>query len=204
MPSNINTNNIDEKYPVAGVDNDTEGFRTNFSEIKQNINTTKAEIDDILANTPRTDSESDFNGSSIIDANFIESTSLVYINGSKDSDFEVDFKNGHYQTIDIRGNITVTLKNWPEEERYAYIRLSIVNSGSQSFEVTWLTEQSGHIKKNQGQTLQLYDSTDGLNAKVGAFPDPFVVSPTSNEHILEFWTVDNGVTVFANYVGQFS
>ena len=31
MTSQINPNNIDAAYPVAGQDNNTAGFRTNFS-----------------------------------------------------------------------------------------------------------------------------------------------------------------------------
>ena len=34
MASNINPNNIDGTYPVAGQDNDSQGFRTNFTNIK--------------------------------------------------------------------------------------------------------------------------------------------------------------------------
>ena len=34
MPSNINTSSIDETYPVAGQDNNSQGFRDNFTNIK--------------------------------------------------------------------------------------------------------------------------------------------------------------------------
>ena len=44
MASNINTIGIDTTYPIAGQDNDTQGFRTNFTSIKQNINTAGNEI----------------------------------------------------------------------------------------------------------------------------------------------------------------
>ena len=42
MASNINTNTIDENYPVAGIDNDSQGFRDNFTSIKidKNVLTT--------------------------------------------------------------------------------------------------------------------------------------------------------------------
>jgi len=33
--SNINPNNINAAYPVAGVDNDSQGFRDNFTNIKK-------------------------------------------------------------------------------------------------------------------------------------------------------------------------
>ena len=37
MSSNINPNNIDTAYPVAGQDNDSQGFRDNFTNIKTNF-----------------------------------------------------------------------------------------------------------------------------------------------------------------------
>ena len=36
---NINVNNIDGSFPVAGQDNDTQGFRDNFTNIKTALNT---------------------------------------------------------------------------------------------------------------------------------------------------------------------
>ena len=45
MPSNINTTNLDETYPVAGQDNNSQGFRDNFSTIKTNFTTAKTEIE---------------------------------------------------------------------------------------------------------------------------------------------------------------
>ena len=203
MSSEINTNNINTEYPVPGISNDTEGFRTNFSEIKQGLDTAKTEINDIIANGARTDSESDFNGSLIKDADVSQSTFTYNDIGSKSSDSEIDFANGHYQLIDVTADLSLTLVNWPAADRYASIRIAIVNSDTQTRTITWLTELSGQIKKNQGITIQLYDSTDGSDATVGAFPDPFTVAPSTDPHIVDFWTVDGGVTVFANYVGKF-
>jgi hypothetical protein len=54
MPSTINPNNIDTTYPIAGQDNDTQGFRDNFRNIKNNLNTAKFEITDLQANVALT------------------------------------------------------------------------------------------------------------------------------------------------------
>jgi hypothetical protein len=50
MPSTINPNNIDTTYPIAGQDNDTQGFRDNFRNIKNNLNTARLEITDLQGN----------------------------------------------------------------------------------------------------------------------------------------------------------
>jgi hypothetical protein len=49
MASNINPTNIDITYPIAGQDNDTQGFRDNFSNIKNNFVVAKSEISAIQA-----------------------------------------------------------------------------------------------------------------------------------------------------------
>lgn len=45
MASNINTTNIDTAFPVAGQDNDSQGFRDNFFNVNENFVEAKAEIE---------------------------------------------------------------------------------------------------------------------------------------------------------------
>jgi hypothetical protein len=45
--SGINTNGINTKYPVPGVNNNTQGFRDNFTNIKNNLSTAAREITDL-------------------------------------------------------------------------------------------------------------------------------------------------------------
>jgi hypothetical protein len=47
MSSAINPNSIDNQYPVAGQDNNSQGFRDNFTAIKNNLEHAKAEITDL-------------------------------------------------------------------------------------------------------------------------------------------------------------
>lgn len=53
MASNIVDTTIDETYPVAGVDNDSQGFRDNFNIIKSNFVAAKAEITELQSNADR-------------------------------------------------------------------------------------------------------------------------------------------------------
>jgi hypothetical protein len=50
MASNINTSSINANYPIAGQDNDTQGFRDNYSSIKYNFNTAATEITALQSN----------------------------------------------------------------------------------------------------------------------------------------------------------
>jgi len=45
--STINTNNINVNYPIAGINNSTQGFRDNFTSIKTNLDTAGSEISDL-------------------------------------------------------------------------------------------------------------------------------------------------------------
>jgi len=51
MASLINPTNIDITYPIAGQDNDTQGFRTNFQNIQNNFLTAASEITTLQSNT---------------------------------------------------------------------------------------------------------------------------------------------------------
>jgi hypothetical protein len=51
MASNINPLNIDTTYPIAGQDNDTQGFRDNFSYIKNNFVVAASEISALQSNS---------------------------------------------------------------------------------------------------------------------------------------------------------
>jgi hypothetical protein len=54
MSSQINPTNIDILFPIAGQDNDTQGFRDNFNNIKNNLNIAKTEISALQANASAT------------------------------------------------------------------------------------------------------------------------------------------------------
>ena len=50
MASNIVPGNIDGTYPKAGQDNSSQGFRDNFTAIKNEFHEAKSEIEDLQTN----------------------------------------------------------------------------------------------------------------------------------------------------------
>ena len=66
--SNITFASINENFPVAGQDNDTQTFRDNFDSIKTALSTAKTEITDLQDNVVRLDTDNDLNGSIIQNA----------------------------------------------------------------------------------------------------------------------------------------
>ena len=53
MASSIISSTIDETYPVAGQDNDSQGFRDNFTIIKDNFSYEKSEIETLQDDTAK-------------------------------------------------------------------------------------------------------------------------------------------------------
>ncbi|SVE47017.1 uncharacterized protein METZ01_LOCUS499871, partial [marine metagenome] len=47
MVSSLSPTSIDATYPVAGQDNDSQGFRDNFNQIKTDLTYAKAELEDL-------------------------------------------------------------------------------------------------------------------------------------------------------------
>ena len=68
MSSSINPNDIDGAYPVAGQDNDSQGFRDNFTNIKTNFQYAANEITDLQNYGVFTNASNNMAGSLIYDA----------------------------------------------------------------------------------------------------------------------------------------
>ena len=112
MASNIIFNTIDEAYPVAGVDNNTQGFRDNFSVIKTGLQTANAEIDALQTNAivkgPLTSGgavDNDFAGVKISDAVLNQVTEKYFTLSDVQTSQEINFSNGHMQSIRYTGKV---------------------------------------------------------------------------------------------------
>ena len=204
MASNIISETIDSEYPVAGVDNDTQGFRDNFSIIKTGLSTAASEITQLQSNTAKLDAENDFNGTTIADATLALITEKYYNAGTKTAGDNISFLNGHYQRIAINlndnatpGSILFNLADWPDREGYAKITVELFGTGAELdssvlHEVNFSVEGGGTLKKSSNfpGTLQI-DSV--ANRADGG--DPIII---------DFWTTNQGTTVYANYLGVFA
>lgn len=185
MASNINSTDIDAEYPVAGVDNDSQGFRDNFSTIKNSLATAKSEITDLQDNTAKVNANNDFNGNKIQEADFQANTEAVYATGNITASQNISFGNGHYQTVQVGADVTLTLADWPAAGKMARLRLQITSDGS-SREITFAASGGGEFKSH----------TD--------WPGTFTVTSQTNPIMVDFWTINGGLTVFRQSHGTFS
>jgi len=83
--SEIVTGTIDAAFPVAGQDNDSQGFRDNFSIIKAGLETAASEIGLLLTGTAKTDANNDFAGNALINANMQIATQQFFPAGKKET-----------------------------------------------------------------------------------------------------------------------
>lgn len=198
MTSQIIFNTIDEEFPVAGTDNDTQGFRDNFNIIKTALGTAQGEITTLQNSSAKLDSANDFNGTNIADANFVACTEKYYDPGTFAVGSEINFNNGSYQVVKINpagDSITFTLTGWPDTGRLArmYVHLFAVNTTSTSITKTVnFVITTGDLKVDTNWPASITLDTVENDVAAG---DPI---------ILEFWTYNGGQTVYGRYLGGFA
>ena len=113
MASNINDTGVNSNYPVAGQDNDSQGFRDNFTVISSNFVAAKAEIEALQTNSAVKNADNNFLGNSIINADFKNTTETAYVAGSTvNTSQNINLDNGAYQEFTVGADITLTSANW--------------------------------------------------------------------------------------------
>lgn len=146
MSSSINPFNINGNYPVAGQDNDSQGFRDNFTNIRNNLNFAKSEIEDIQSKVVLksalngTTLNNDFSGSQLVGPQLRGWTQSVVDQGTVSGSVALDFAFGNYQKITPSDDVTLSFSNWPGLNGagaigYAVMRLWVVLN-STNFTVT--------------------------------------------------------------------
>jgi hypothetical protein len=130
MSSQINSDNIDKTYPVAGQDNDSQGFRDNFDAIQANFIYTKAEIEDlqskaVLKGALTGDTlDNDLGGSNISNGSYTNFHGTVQ-SAEVSTSTNVSILNGSLQAYTLADNTTFTFTNWPETGKYAKVKIHV-------------------------------------------------------------------------------
>jgi len=117
--SNINTGSIDVSYPVAGVNNDSQGFRTNFTSIKNNLDTAGAEITDLqnkaILKSALTGTVLDNNMNNALISNALVSgfrATTYNLGNNLSGSVTVDVTAGDVQYGTMTGNIALGFAKW--------------------------------------------------------------------------------------------
>ena len=198
MTSNINQLTINENFPIAGQDNDTQVFRDNFDSIKTNFRYAKEEIEALQNNTEglvlsalAENKGSDYNNKIIYNAvlqNVLDRR--VDAGAVTASPTTIDFENGAYQIFRVGADLTFDFLNFPTNVNplitagVGKVTLEIYGDGS-TRTLSFVTSGGTVIKKN------------------AAFPAPFTVSSSTDPVFVEVWQHSSNA-IFLNYIGQFS
>lgn len=192
--SNINATAIDETYPVAGVDNDTQGFRDNFSYIKSGLVTAKTEIETLLNNTAKIDVDNSFNEKFLSNAVFKQNQHSLnnYGTGSGiDNRITINFGNADYQVFRLNDDVTFEFEGF-SSNNVNKVTLELVSDGG-TYNTAFFTDGAYPIRKSSN------------------FPSSLTVSNTANPILIEVITRAKsqdpgalGRVIFLNYLGQFA
>ena len=115
MTSQINFNIIDGTYPIAGQDNSSQGFRDNFTNIKNNFESAYQEITDlqnkVILSSPLTNGifNNNLQGSPITNAEMQGMREKYFnIGNTVSGAINVDFNVGTFQTMTLTGSATIS------------------------------------------------------------------------------------------------
>jgi len=181
MTSQINYSAISTTYPVAGQDNDSQGFRDNFTAIAAALASAQSEITDLQtkAVTTATLNLTDSNtftatptvnnllGSTIANGLFNEFYGVFFNGGTIPVSANIDLTNGPIQKFTLSGNATLTFTNWPTAGQYGLVRVMLIGDQVSTRTVTLSSSNAGTIRTATGWLGQAFSTTATATAITG-------------------------------------
>ena len=191
MASNINTTTIKTAYPVAGQDNDSQGFRDNFTNTNSNFTEAKAEIEDIQSKGLFKSAligagslNNDMAGAIIKSAKLVDARETVVLHVATENPLNLGVKAGSYHEITPSASFTLafsdgTSADWPATGTYSKVRLEVTVDNIARTITLPATVTVGNVTGQSGQVITV--STPGT-------------------YVYELSTRDGGTTVAINEV----
>ena len=193
MTSGINPNNINGAYPVAGVDNDSQGFRDNFTNIVNNFNIAYNEISDLQSKVvvksqlTGTTLSNNLNGTSLSGALISDFREAGIDHTTVSSSVTLDHGAGHYhkiQTIDP-GQIQISFLGFTSGSvNRIRLRLYVTQSYHRLVLPSAVINGIQYIEEYDPSTNSI-GFTQSYNSQV----------PANNVYYFEFLTDDGGATI---------
>jgi hypothetical protein len=193
LTSLINFAAINENFPVAGQDNDTQVFRDNFDTIKTNFSAAKTEITDLQDNAARIDEDNDFLynvvGSVTLQDAYLRKKDYgsPIVAGTQD----ISFKQAMYHIVKFGANTSLSFSEFPTGAvdvtglgQIGKATLELYGDGT-ARTITFITSGGTVIKKSPG------------------FPVSVTVTSATNPVIIEVWQ-HSATVIWMNYLGLYS
>jgi len=135
--SSINTNSLDVNYPIPGQNNNTQGFRNNFTNIKQNLDIAGNEISDLqnkvvlksaLANSTL---NNDMANTLIANASTLQFRATTYnLGNALIGNVKIDCSLGDVQYGTLSGNITLDFGSWAPTNTEGHVELNLARANA--------------------------------------------------------------------------
>jgi hypothetical protein len=214
MTSQITTsaNIINTTYPVAGQDNDSQGFRDNFSAIQTSLYQAANEITKLQLYTAQTTTSTNFNNNIVKGAVFTNNAGLVDASagytfaGGGGNGFDtnltggngtVSFANGEYFIANLTTSTTYTIVGFPGNTSNGYslgkMRFHL-NATNVINSATWSVSFN---TANANSTATVF-WVDNLDKWTGAYSSTY--KPASQQ-FFDVWSFDGGYTLYVKYLG---
>lgn len=204
MASNIDYLSINENFPVAGQDNDTQVFRDNFDTIKTSFRNAKDEITALQDNTAKVNADNDLQLNNLTRAVLVNNREQKFPNAGV-AEYDgggIDYENGSYQiwkfNTGASGNSNVFFDNLPGDPDIVPAEETPIGMGKMTLELY-----------SDGSDVDITFTTSGGTVyKTLGFPTSPVTFPTlrvsssSNPIIVEVWR-HRSDEIFMRYVGVF-
>jgi hypothetical protein len=189
MSSNINANNIDSAYPVAGQDNDSQGFRDNFTNIKANFQYAADEITDLQSKAVLKSALdgtvlNNNMGGSVLSNVQLQDTSETYLNLGTISGASqtINYVAAQVQSLTLGNNVTISFSDFPTvEDTAGRLRLQVTTDPSATYTLTL-----------PGSVTKGVEFIQGYNSGTITFPK----GSTTYEFEFESMT-DSGTTTYS-------
>ena len=189
MASNINPNNIDTTYPVAGQDNDSQGFRDNFTNVKNNFSEAETEIDDLQSKVivksalTGTTVDNDFADTIVKAAKIQDFSETAVVLGTTGGTLALNHNAGHYYTVSTNASSTLAFSNFPPSGAKGRIQLAIT---------------VGSV----AHTLTLPSAVNKGVTGIQGFASSIITFGATGTYIFEFTTSDSGTTIHAEELSR--
>jgi hypothetical protein len=131
MTSQINPNNIDGAYPVAGQDNNSQGFRDNFTNTSTNFEYAASEITDLQSKAilksalTGTTLSNDMLGNPLSNAVLSDMALATVQLGTLSNNIPINYITGQVYTVTAGNNISLSFTNWPDAGNYGWLCVEI-------------------------------------------------------------------------------
>jgi len=187
MASNINPFNIDGSFPVAGQDNSSQGFRDNFTNIRNNLGYAKSEIEDLQnkailkSGLTGTSVSNDMAGTVLYQPTLKSYFETVYNQSLVSGAVAISYTNGNVQKIITDGDCTLAFDGWPSSGLLGKITVWV--------SVSSIDHKLGFAVVVPGITIGLTDIS-GCNSATG-----IITFESTGDYLFEFSTMDGGQNI---------